>query len=187
MNIIVLDLEYNQPSQNIIQIGAVVLNTKSGAMDKSYNKFLALPKGEVLDPFIIKLCGITEEMLSLASPAAEVLADFWQWVDDQQVGGKVWAWGSDTYDLKEQTFKAGVWKYRKVKNLDIKMLAQLYFDVSSKPAKGGLRTSLEKLGLTFEGRQHNAYDDAYNTGRVLYRICQDMDKVAKVRKIIEGN
>lgn len=60
-NYLTLDLEMNQSSGKIIQIGAVVGNIYTGAILEKLSVFIN--PGEPLNPDIIKLTGITEEQV----------------------------------------------------------------------------------------------------------------------------
>ena len=59
MKITCLDLELNQPSGKIIQIGAVVGDTDNGDILDRYRAYV--DPGEPLQQFIIDLTGITED------------------------------------------------------------------------------------------------------------------------------
>src|SRR5574343_167567 len=64
MNLLVLDLEMNQPSRSIIQVGYCIGNLESGAVLDTGSHLVRLPAGEKLDHRIIELCGITEQSLA---------------------------------------------------------------------------------------------------------------------------
>jgi inhibitor of KinA sporulation pathway (predicted exonuclease) len=42
------------------------------------------------------------------------------------------------------------------------------------PYQGGLARSMTKLGLAFEGRKHDALDDAINTWRMYYKLVEEI-------------
>lgn len=65
-------------ADHIIEIGAVLI--EHGAMTRTFDHLVASPIP--LPPAIIKLTGITPEMLETARPAAEVLEDFLAWLPE---------------------------------------------------------------------------------------------------------
>lgn len=170
MKIIVLDLEMNQPSDLIIQIGAICLDLKTGTRLGGFDCF-ANP-GELPSQFITELTGITTDDIESSPPLDQVLMDFWTWCEGMQCGMQLGAWGGDVNELIEQSKTIGIWKNRKYpKNLNIKELSKVYRAALPQSKKsGGLRATMEAFGMEFEGEQHRAYTDAYNTARLLRRF-----------------
>ena len=74
MNYCVLDLEMNQPSGTIIEVGAVCYHSRSGKITSRFSQHVKLPEGELLNPDITKLTGITKEDIEVARPLDQVLA-----------------------------------------------------------------------------------------------------------------
>jgi DNA polymerase III alpha subunit (gram-positive type) len=169
MKVITVDLEMNQPSNNIIQIGAVCTNIKTNAIISSFN--CICNPGELPSQFITELTGITTTMVESADPLNICLDKFWKWCKDCGCGMQVWAWGSDVYELKLQSQQLLVTVPTKLRVLNIKEMAKL-FRSAKKDLKlsGGLKNTMEVFGLPFIGRQHDAYVDALNTATLLYRF-----------------
>lgn len=162
-----LDLEMNQPSGKIIQIGIVVGSELTGeifARERIYVKI-----DEPLSPYITELTGITEEDLatkgmSLLEAYRKVEAVHKEW--GCAVNPIVWG-GGDSKVLREQlgftesdSFVFGHRWY------DVKTLYQSWRKAMNQPIQGGLAKSMTKMGLKFEGRKHDACDDAFNTFRM---------------------
>ena len=76
MKTVVVDLELNQPSNKIIQIGAVCIDTKSHKLISIFNQ-ICNPEGELPSQYITNLTKITPEMVKNAEPLSDVLVQFW--------------------------------------------------------------------------------------------------------------
>lgn len=194
MKTIVVDIELNcpnTPEESIIQIGAVVCDMRSGKLGNTLS--ILINPGRPIDPFIVGLCGITDEMVKDAVTLPEALEAFWIWVKEQNCGGNLSAWGSDIWEIKRATDKAreaGVpFPIYKIRNMDIKAISQVFRVALPQHAKarGGLRNSLETFGLEFQGRQHNALDDAINTARLLGRFIEMQKKYQAISNILKEN
>lgn len=183
MRVIIMDLEMNQPSNSIIQIGACVVGTKPLALTNDYFK-MEVDCGEVLNPEITQLTGITQDSVDAALNTEDALKLWWQWVAKQNVGGRVWAWGSDLWTIVEQSKAAGVQPNTKLRSLDLKTVFTLYRDVMGITTKGGLKGSMGTVGLNFFGAQHDALNDAINTARLFMKMYSWLDKYCKINNIV---
>ncbi|HUS50998.1 MAG TPA: 3'-5' exonuclease [Candidatus Paceibacterota bacterium] len=168
INILSLDLEMNQPSGSIIQVGAVVGNLKTGDILEELSVFIHT--NETLEPFIIKLTGIKQNDVDNGYHlfnAYEKLCDLHK---KYNCFRNCLTWGGDdTNYLKKQLF---------IKDDELFLFGRRWIDVktiyvSSRFAQdlttqGGLARSLGKMGLQFKGKKHNAKDDAKNTF-IIYR------------------
>ena len=186
MRCIVLDLEMNQPSQKIIQIGAVSahINSRTMTAQSSFNEFIN-PQ-ESLSPFIIELTGIQQEQVDQAQELPDVFGRFLDWIAKEGCHITV-AWGGDwnwLYQQAKQSFTA--------RTIDLKAMYLLLHstDVSSKQAKG-LRGAMNRYGLIFRGDQHDALIDAMNTTQLLFEMmnrhvfAEEILKLAKKQSIGE--
>lgn len=171
MNIMVLDAEYNQPSQMPIQIGAAVFNARTGQMLESI-EFYVNP-GEPLHPEIIELCGITDQdVLGGVSPLEayqelERLHKKWKCFRNPLVWGSGVSNDSQTIYLKSGAEGENFMGFRV---LDVKTLYQSMQVYKNKQFAGSLETVCERLGLGFEGKPHRALSDAINTFRVWFYL-----------------
>lgn len=152
------DLEMNQPSKKIIQFAGCIGNIYSGQVLHTFNYYID-PK-ECIDPFIITLTGITDNMVK----SDLTLDQAWAEVDIQlkklHAGPSPITWGAgDLRQLKVQVSTP----IAAHKEYNIKDFYQLLQIANRKSPKGGLSTSMSTFGLPFEGTQHNALHDALNT------------------------
>lgn len=179
MNLFSLDLELNQPSGKIIQIGACVFSHKDG---KIIDKFMVYvnPK-EKIDPSITELTGITQTMVELegydVKDAYLLLEKF---VRKKRAFMTPIVWGSGSWDDSSCLYKqAGVKEpnFMGHRVIDVKTLYQSLRLRSWKKVKGGLSSAMKELGLNFEGRNHNALDDAINTARLWLYLTEPLKSV----------
>ena len=186
------DLEMNQPSGRIIQIGAVVGNMATGEIVERLS--VLVKPGEPLSPAIVKLTGITDAMLE--ERGVELMAAYtllsnlktkWS-CSSLPLVWNAGMRGNDVEELAHQMREDGLmlgdgrvrlehepyyiftgWR-------DVKGLYQEYCEANDIPARSGLAKSLLRAGLLFEGRPHDALFDALNTfclGHFLNRLMVD--------------
>jgi inhibitor of KinA sporulation pathway (predicted exonuclease) len=165
MKLIIIDLEHNQPSGNIIQIGAVFVDLKRNKVIDKFDKYIQ--PGEPIAKEITELTGITDDMVRGYMPHV-IFFNFWAWVEKCNCGGKLSAWGPDVYHLKEQSLKSGVEPPKKLKNIDIKYMFEIIRSAYGSKQRGGLKKTLELFDFEFEGKQHDAFVDAYNTATLMF-------------------
>ena len=169
---VIVDLELTQPAGQIIQIGAVSVNTNTRTIERFFDA-TANP-GDVPTAFITELTGITQSDVRQSKPLATVLSDFWYAA--RQHGKNLAAWGSDWDDLRKASHQYKI-SFDWPRRYDLKQMVNFYthFDSNGNvPLKQGLKAAMEEYGLEFEGRQHNAADDAYNTARLFLAM---LDKI----------
>lgn len=163
-NFAVLDLEMAQPSGKIIQIGIVIGNIQTGVVAHRQNWIVDC--GESISEYITGLTGISDETVALRGiPMAEAYEQL-KMVHthfDCFVNPIVWG-GGDSGELLSQCEGKG-WPFGH-RFFDMKTLWQWKCMQEGKPIQGGLAKSMTKMGLQFQGRKHDAEDDAYNTFRV---------------------
>lgn len=186
MRICVMDLELNKPSRKIIQIGAVCLDVKTGkTCARDFNVFIN--PHEPIDPYIVELCGITDKIIKDEGKDLYLgLTEMWAWMKASGCSRNVGAWGNDwSQVLRESRDNMGiVFEWPKV--LDIKEMATvLRCAFPNNKAKGGLLNTMNLFGLTFNGRQHNALDDAKNTGKLLYKFKEITEKYNAMNKLLK--
>lgn len=178
--LVALDLEMNQPSGRIIQIGAVLGELESGR-EVSRCAVWVNPD-EPLAPAISKLVGVRQqtlesEGLALAAAYEELCLWLAPWEVERGLNPLTWG-GGDSQTLAEQVAAAGVvfdgrWLFGR-RWLDVKTLYTAWRHSQGLGAVGGLARSLRPLGLSFEGRKHRADDDAWNTFRAYHRLLRHL-------------
>lgn len=147
----------------IIEIGAVKLDDEYNeiASFKSYVK----PAYGNMASRIIKLTGITDEMLQDAPPYEEAISSFIEWCSDADI---VYAWSEN--DLRQFNREA---KLKNFTHPEKESVAAKWRDFQKEYAKligTSRRISLSDavfyLGENFQGEEHDALWDARNTAEV---------------------
>ncbi len=158
-----LDLEMNQNSGKIIQIGACVGNVYTGELLGEFSQLVKID--EPLNPFIVKLCGITDADLHSDGvtllEAYERLLKFRNHFETIQRNPLTWG-GGDSNELHTQLGHVESWPFGR-RWLDLKTVFQFYQLSKQQKVQSGLAKSMNKLGRPFKGTKHNAKDDAINT------------------------
>lgn len=181
-----LDLEMEQPSQEIIQIGACVGNIKTGEILGTIRIYTIpfLP----LSSFITQLTGITQEIMDEKGlPLIEgykQLVTFKDSFKDVNCNAITWG-GGDTLELKTQVFAEYnkttpgpglAWPFGR-RWVDIKTWFQFRQLAKDEKQQAGLAKAMIKCGLNFKGRKHDAMDDAVNTFRLAHKLVEDFKKI----------
>jgi len=186
MKVVALDLEMEQPTGEIIQIGACIGDLKLGVV---YSKFSAFVKlGRPLSPFIQKLTGITDEILETQGmtliEAVEAFLAYKTPVEGEEQWYQMLTWGGgDTIELlkqysaaKGQTMDAPLTHETPRRWMDIKTLYQFRQIVKGQKPQAGLAKALTKIGKNFIGRKHRADDDAVNTFRMAHFLYTEQSR-----------
>lgn len=174
MKLFALDLELNQPSKKIIQVGLVVGDTVTGEIIDELE--LYVDPQEPLDPRIITLTGITEEQIKICGISLDKAA----WLAGLFIARHpgtftnplTWG-GGDSHCFSQQT-QTQLFGRRWV---DVKTVHQTLMIARGKSVQAGLAKALTKWGLNFKGRKHNALDDAKNT----FHLYNHLIKVLKTK------
>lgn len=158
----VIDLELNQPSQKIIQIGAVKGNIHTGEIIDDL--MCIINPHEQISEYITNLTGITQERIDQGI----TLEKGYEYLKELHKGSFInpVTWGGDDVKLiKEQLGKSydGLFGRRYI---DTKTLFVSMRMAKGEQIAGGLAASMRKVGLKFEGRKHDALDDAKNTFKI---------------------
>jgi inhibitor of KinA sporulation pathway (predicted exonuclease) len=175
-----LDLELNQPSGNIIQVGAIVGNTDTQKILAELNIYVQLPtKYEKVTEYITNLTGITQDQVDKGISPKETyfkLKEFskkWECFRNPVVWG-----GGDSNALYKQA-NPGESNFMGFRWIDVKTIYQSIRIANSMPRQGGLAKSMIKMGLKFDGKKHNAVDDAKNTLLFYFHMLNLLKEVTK--------
>lgn len=186
MNIISLDLEMNQPSRKIIQIGYVISNVKNQKI--VLTRSLIINPNEELSPDIVKLTGITQIQVNNGSTLKQAYNQLVEDITKHNTHKHVFQWGLDHYELRNQLGLLWEDYIFRPRSHDIKSYYQLYQMVlPNSKTVSGLNTSLLNLGLGWDytyGLAHNALADAYNTILLFYHISDKMKKMNQIERIL---
>jgi len=162
INIISLDMEYEQPCQTIIQVGVVVGNLKSGEILEEYCSHVKVDI--LLSEYIRKLTGIKQKDIDNGKSLQKIYEDLKELHKKYECFRNPLCWGGgDSVDLRnnlnldDEMFLFGRrW-------IDVKTVFISYMFSKGESHKSGLAKSLIRLGMNFNGKKHNARDDARNT------------------------
>ncbi len=172
--LISLDLEFNQPSQKVIQIGIAAGSLDTRKLLSSWSSYVN--PGEPLNPRIADLCGVTQGQLD-AAPSLEVaFADLSSWLKqfpDRLLNPLTWG-GGDAEMLREQLhLDRETWCFGR-RWIDAKTVFVSWRLARNEEYSGGLARSMTKMGLRFIGRKHNAMSDAENTLMIYFALLDKM-------------
>jgi hypothetical protein len=186
MRFIAIDVENNQPSGQITQIGAAAFDCtakKPYEPIASFDRFLELPSGEALNwnqelrgggGTLGKLLGDCwlQEWTLCRGPRNQVFTEFWQWVNYAQCGKKFVQWGGgDLAEIIAQSKEAGVCYPSGLREVNLKRMYQMFFQPAlGLPKQHGLKAAVQNIGAKFEGRAHDAWVDAKNTGALAVKM-----------------
>jgi inhibitor of KinA sporulation pathway (predicted exonuclease) len=98
-----LDLELNQPSRRVIQIGAVIGNIRTGEIVSRFNSKVS--PDEELSPAIAELTKINQEEVDVAPKLREAYESLKRWLEPfagERVLNPITGGGGDTETLREQ-------------------------------------------------------------------------------------
>ncbi len=187
MNIISIDLEFNQPSGKVIQLGYIIANVKNKAI--KVTKSIIINPLEELNKEIIKLTGITQEMVdnsnyTIHTAYEEMCKD----IDRFQVTKHPLQWGLDhNYLITQLNLDWDEYIFRR-RGHDIKSFYQLYQMVKpNSKVISGLDSSMKHLGLTWDfkyGPPHNALADAHNTLLTFWKISDKLTVFDEMERIM---
>lgn len=165
-NFMSLDLELNKENgqcTDIIQVGVIIGNLKTGQILYEYNNYIKIKKE--IDPFITKLTGIKQEDVNNGIYLEECYEDLIELhkIFDCFRNPLVWG-GGDTLELKKQLniYNDEIFLFGR-RWIDVKTLFISYQWSKDLHAQAGLSKAMNKLGLQFNGKKHNACSDALNT------------------------
>jgi inhibitor of KinA sporulation pathway (predicted exonuclease) len=167
MNVLSVDLEMNQPSGKIIQIGACAGKIRTGEVIETFSRMVKID--EPITEFITQLTGITQEMNDAGVSLVEAYEDLRKFRRHHKCHKQTIAWGQgDMRVLKEQV-KAmlppgpDTWWDFGIRFFDAKTIFQTLMLANDKSLKAGLAKCLETLGMVFIGNPHDGKDDSVNT------------------------
>jgi inhibitor of KinA sporulation pathway (predicted exonuclease) len=167
MKLTCIDLELNQPSGKIIQIGAVIGDTNSG--DITHRLKVYVDPQEPLSQFIIDLTGITQSVIDKESiPLTEAYLKLKEFhlMHSTFMNPLTWG-GGDSQEIFDQLPEEDRidWPFGR-RWIDAKTLYVSECIAKGLPVQGGLSKVMTKYNLKFQGRKHDALDDAENTFRL---------------------
>lgn len=169
--IVSLDLEMNQPSGRIIQIGAAVGCTKDRRVIDRFSAIV--DPGEPISDFIAQYTGVTQERVAAEGvPLNEAGQRLFDFVALHKPFMNPVTWGhGDAETLREQLgLQDERWVFGR-RSVDVKTAHVMMCLSRGISPKGGLAKTMAKhYALEFEGRAHDAMCDAVNTMRLFFEM-----------------
>lgn len=168
MKIIVLDLEMNQPSKKIIQIGAVEVQLPEGKITPFFSEIVN--PGELPSAYISQLTGITTKDVKNARPLSEGLQEFWAKIQTLEKPYSLAAWGLDCPKIVKDSKKLGIKGIPKdLTSYDIRSICGIHTLLEGRKAKSrGLANVAKFYGIPLDNH-HNAYEDALATAKIVVK------------------
>lgn len=170
---IALDLELEQPKTRpdtsdshldeakIIQVGYVIYELEPELkILKEVSIFVNI--GVPLSAFIKKLTGISDEQVATGGTIEEAYQQLVSDCKEFDCVRVVKQWGGGDMDALQKEVPNEPWSFGR-SGCNIKHMYQIYAEANNKSRSGGLKKSMRRCGLTFEGGAHDAMIDAKNT------------------------
>ena len=173
-NFMTLDLEMNQPSGKIIQIGAVIGNLASGKIIAEY--LCHIKVHEMISDYIHNLTGISQEDVKHGITLDQAYRSLSQLHKRYECFCNPITWGGgDSLELRNQLG----WPTDKMFLFGRRWIDAKTLFISLRFARGqhhqaGLARALRKFNMEFQGKKHCAVDDARNTFLIYRRMLQEL-------------
>lgn len=168
-----LDLELNSKKDGtipkIIEVGISIGSPQEPDNLQTFNWYL--DPEEPIHPEIVKLTGITDELINCSAVPHKVVAEELSALiklHNTFVNPITWGGGDATELLQEFTVRDIDFPYFGRRIIDVKTLFVFQQIVKGKSPVGGLRKSMIAHGLEFLGTPHRASVDAENTLRFFF-------------------
>lgn len=173
MNILSIDVEFNQPSRKTIQLAGAVFDIKTGQLIEKFETYVN--PHEPIAPFITELTGITDNDVSGAPDILDAYIMLKALHKKHKCFKNSLVWGSGVRNDSDAIYKEAYpteesridnnnfMGYRVIDAKTVFQSIQLYHN---KSFGGGLEKTCKTLKIGFEGDPHRALNDAINTFRV---------------------
>jgi inhibitor of KinA sporulation pathway (predicted exonuclease) len=181
-----LDLEMNQPSKKIIQVGACVFKPRNCEIVEKFMVYVNPhePIGTVEPHNIVGLTGITDAHVAQGTSVEKAYELLRELSQKHKCMMNPVVWGSGVFSDSSELYKQGGSKepnFMGHRVTDAKTLYQSWRMIDNKKVKGGLENAMIELGLEFEGRAHDALADAINTARVWCKLSDALKRGLKAQ------
>ena len=197
MKHIVVDLEMNNIrrrsearkicTNEIIEIGASMLDENLWEIGK-FQIYVKPEYNDVIVPKISKLTGITNEMVANAPTFSVAFKQFTDWCLNIKDDVMIYAWSNTDHS---QVMKEIQLKQYKLSEEEHKLMEHGWTDFQNEfdihlgfERQISLKLALDMAGIGFNGRQHDALDDARNTAKLL-RVFKDEELFDQTLRKIE--
>jgi inhibitor of KinA sporulation pathway (predicted exonuclease) len=174
-----LDLELNQPSNRIIQVGIALGRRMQSEEEWLVRQWLLDPE-EPISEFITQLTGITNEAIATSAVSwAQMAAELGALVARHQpfVNPVTWGGGDSSELLNEIRVRDIDFPYFGRRWIDVKTIHAFLALTHGKNPSGGLRHTMARYKLQFIGDEHRAHHDAHNTLRLFFRLMERQESL----------
>jgi DNA polymerase III epsilon subunit-like protein len=176
---IALDLELNQPSGKIIQVG-VCAGGRLQSEEEYRIKSWYLDPGEPIAPEIVALTGIDDQLIAeQAKPHAQVAAELSAFIleNDCFVNPVTWG-GGDSVELLDEFRQRDIrFPHFGRRWVDVKTVYSFLQMAKGVNPAGGLSSAMGRTKLQFIGPAHRAEVDAFNTLRFWFHLMERQTSV----------
>ena len=180
-----LDLELNQPSGKIIQVGIAIGDKNTRFEDYVVRKWYIDPQ-EPISVFINDLTGITDSDIRAEAYSHEHVArELSELIKEHKVFVNPVTWGGgDSVELLAEFCKnhADFLHFGR-RWIDIKTWYTYLMLTRGKAASGGLASAMGYFKLHFKGKAHRADVDAANTLALFFKL---LDRQARLESILDS-
>ncbi|MGB1363015.1 MAG: exonuclease domain-containing protein [Flavobacteriales bacterium] len=158
----------------IIEIGAVKMNERLEVVD-DFCQFVRPKLHPEISPFCTKLTSIVQDDIEDAPLFDEAIEMFEDWVGFDQTRSMLMSWGE--FDRRQFMNDA------RLHNMELPWLKywaclqRHYSRWKGSKNQIGLKNAMEMEGLSFDGTQHRAIEDARNMGRLFAKVAKPLSIV----------
>ena len=179
-----LDLELNQPSGKIIQVG-IAIGRAEDRFENYFTKKWYIDPLEPISDFIIGLTGITDSDISANCVSHETVArELGELIKEHKcfVNPVTWGGGDSVELLNEFSNKCVDFPHFGRRWIDTKTFYTLLMFARGKKPSGGLASAMGAFKLHFKGTAHRADVDAANTLALFFKL---IDRQRKLEHLAE--
>lgn len=169
---VALDLEFNQPSRRVIQVGVCLGHGLQAEEEYTLRKWYVDP-GEPISAEIVALTGIDDAAIQAHSvPVAQIAEELSALLRTPDLFINPVTWGGGDSDALLSLFREHdvAFPHFGRRWVDVKTIHAHLQLCEGRSAAGGLRSAMGRHKLQFAGNAHRADVDAFNTLRFFFHL-----------------